>query len=200
MNYEVFQLIHGWSGHFSWLDSAMVFISKYALLLFAICLVVLWLGGSKQVKRAVLFAGFTGIAALIVNNVIGHIYFEPRPFVSHPVNLLYPHDPDASFPSDHSTGAFALAIAILLRKRLTGSWGISMLALAVLTGLSRVYVGHHYPGDVIGSIVVAGVIGILFLAGERFLAPLADLIIAVYEKVLQILFGRKSRSIGSGRN
>jgi undecaprenyl-diphosphatase len=67
------------------------------------------------------------------------------------------HASGQSFPSDHATAAFGLALATfaLLSRR----WGAALFVLALLIGFARVYVGIHYPGD-IGGGLLAAVIGV----------------------------------------
>ncbi|WP_376698202.1 phosphatase PAP2 family protein [Cohnella lubricantis] len=107
----------------------MVPVSKLGLELFAIWLGFVCVLGDRR-RHIVVQSGFAGMLALFLNYVITQFYFEPRPFVSHPVHLLFPHAADASFPSDHTSGAFALALTVLIRKRRFGWWGYIMLALA----------------------------------------------------------------------
>ncbi|WCK52932.1 undecaprenyl-diphosphatase [Aneurinibacillus sp. Ricciae_BoGa-3] len=180
MNYYLFHLVNQWAGKLSWLDAIMCFITNYALVIYALILIAIWLAGNKMDKRSVLYAGITGVLAIVFNLIISKVYFEPRPFITHHVNLLLPHPNDASFPSDHTSGAFGLAIAMLMFKP---KWGYGMLVLAVLTGFSRIFVGHHYPGDVLGSIIVAIISAFLISKGKRLLEPVVRLVIAIYEKV-----------------
>jgi undecaprenyl-diphosphatase len=180
VNYELFQWINNMAYHNALLDAVMKTTSDKGLLMFAVWLVLLWLFGRDDMKRSVLAAGVTGLLALCVNIGIGMVYNEPRPFVTHHVNMLLPHAVDGGFPSDHTTGAFALAIALLLRNRAWGSW---MLVLAVLTGISRVFVGHHYPGDVLASVVVATVVSLLVKRYENRLEFLYQLVSRLYDKI-----------------
>lgn len=64
-----------------------------------------------------------------------------------------------------------------------------MIILAVITGFSRVWVGVHYPFDVVASIIVAAIVTFIILKLERFLNPILDAIIKFYNS----LFGRKSK-------
>lgn len=180
LNYSLFKSINQHAGHHPFWDAFMAGITNNALFIFAIVLVLMWLFGKNDMKRTVLYAGITGIVALILNSVIAHIYFEPRPFVSHEVNLLVPHDADASFPSDHTTGSIALALAVLYVHRKLGS---VMLAFALLTGFSRIYVGNHYPFDVAGSIVVAGIVSLVVYKLYPILDPLINGIIRIYNRI-----------------
>lgn len=180
MNYYFFHMINQWAGHNNLLDAMMIFISKYALVVFAATLVIIWITGNQHSKRAVLYAGVSGVLALFINFLIAKVYFEPRPFVTHSVHLLIPHAKDASFPSDHTSGAFGLAIGMRLYKRKWGKW---MLVFAVLTGFSRIFVGHHYPGDVLGSMIVALVSSLVVARFRRYLEPIVRLISREYKKI-----------------
>ncbi|MGG3887539.1 undecaprenyl-diphosphatase [Metabacillus fastidiosus] len=181
MNYELFKSIHDLSGHSYVLDHFMILVTNNAIYMFALTLLLLWIFGGKSMKHAVLYAGGTGIVALVINVLIAHIYYEPRPFVTHHIHTLIPHAKDASFPSDHSTGAFAIAIAMWYRYK---KIGIPMFILALLTGFSRIWAGLHYPFDVVGSLIVAIVVSYVIIKFSRLLDPLVNSIISIYNSIL----------------
>jgi undecaprenyl-diphosphatase len=108
-----------------------------------------WIGGLVALGGAAL--------GLIGNVIVSHIWFRDRPFVAHPgvVHLIVHHPADASFPSDHSAALAGIAVGLLAFVWWLGAIGI-VWALAV--GLARVYVGEHYPGDVLGGYAL-GIIG-----------------------------------------
>ncbi|MBA9026441.1 undecaprenyl-diphosphatase [Peribacillus huizhouensis] len=180
MNYNLFKSINQLAGHYPFLDGLMAGVTNYALIIYAIVLLLIWFIGKDQYKKTVVYAAITGVLGLFLNFVIGHIYFEPRPFVTHPVNLLVKHTADASFPSDHTTGAFALALAVLFVHRRIG---IGMLLFAFLTAFSRIYVGHHYPLDILGSFIVSLVISSIVYKLRPFLEPIANAIIHIYNRI-----------------
>ena len=151
-NARLFFMVHNLSGHDKLLDGIMIFFTQDALPLFAAVLLIVWFLGNDKMKNMVLYAGIAGVAALLVNYVITLVYYEPRPFVTYHTSILIPHAADDSFPSDHATGTFAMAFALWVRNR---KLGLAMMLCAVLTGISRVWVGHHYPGDIAASIIVA---------------------------------------------
>src|SRR4051812_49836885 len=92
------------------------------------------------------------LLALAVGQVISGAVDRARPFVAHPghVHLLMAHSRDPGFPSDHATGAFALAFGLLAADRRIGR--IALLLAAVIA-VARVSVGAHYPTDVLAGAV-----------------------------------------------
>jgi undecaprenyl-diphosphatase len=68
--------------------------------------------------------------------------------------LLVPHAAENSFPSDHTTFMVSIALTLLLLPR-TERWGGWLLILAIAGGLARVFIGVHYPLDILGSLVVS---------------------------------------------
>ena len=131
---------------------AMELASGYALYAIAGIAAVSWFvrsGGDRERRLAVYTAAIATIVGLAVTIAIQHVYVHERPFVARSdVMLLIPHAADPSFPSEHATAAFALAAGIALYR-----WriGAVLLVLAALVGFSRIYVGVHYPADVIAA-------------------------------------------------
>jgi undecaprenyl-diphosphatase len=181
VNYELFQAINQNAGHHSFLDGIMVFFTQFAFPIFALVLLLMWFVGKEKDKYTVVYAAITAVIGLVINFVLGHIFFENRPFVTHHVNLLVQHAKDSSFPSDHATGTFSIALAILWRKH--RKIGFSMLIFAVLTGISRVYVGNHYPMDVLASIAVAVVVSRLVYTFKSVFTPVGRIIINIYNRI-----------------
>jgi len=130
-------------------DSLRVFAlnAQYA---FAALLAVLFLVRGKwrsvSGRHGVVAAGFSALLALAVAQLIADLWARPRPYLAHPdVHLFIAPSHDPSFPSDHATAAFAIAVALFLRHRGVG-W--LALGLATVVSVARVAVGTHYPGDV----------------------------------------------------
>jgi len=101
-------------------------------------------------RRASVAAVLSAGLGLAVGKVISELVDRARPFVADPhgVHLFSGHAADPGFPSDHATAAFAIAVAILLRKR---DWGIVALVLAAVLSVGRVALGVHYPSDVLAG-------------------------------------------------
>lgn len=94
---------------------------------------------------------------------------------------------DPSFPSDHATAAFAIAVAITLRSRRAGYLA---LAMATILAVARVAVGIHYPGDVLGGALL-GTLSALFFYIPAVRDPLhrfADWLSRLYERIADRVF------------
>lgn len=108
----------------------------------------------KGEGRKIAFLGTTAIilGSLLGEEILKNLVARPRPFQSlDHVRLLVGMPHGYSFPSGHTTISFAAATAIFGKhKRL----GVAALVLAALIGFSRVYVGVHYPFDVLGGVLV----------------------------------------------
>src|SRR5205085_7935625 len=91
----------------------------------------------------------------VTAKVLGHVYYDPRPFVQEHFTPLIPHDADNGFPSDHTLITAGVAAVIYFFNR---PWGFALLGLALLVGAARVAAGVHHPVDIVGSIVIAVVV------------------------------------------
>lgn len=115
---------------------------------------------SRNGRHGVAAAGFSALIALGAAQLIATAWDRERPYEAHPgdSHLLLPPSHDPSFPSDHATGAYAIAVAILLRHRKAG---ILALILATLISVSRVGLGTHYPTDVLGGAALGALAALL---------------------------------------
>ena len=90
---------------------------------------------------------------LITNIALKNIIQRIRPYdYMNSLNILIEAQHDFSFPSGHTACSFAGAWVML--KMLPRKWGASAIVLAVLISLSRLYVGVHYPTDILGGLAV----------------------------------------------
>jgi undecaprenyl-diphosphatase len=126
-----------------------------ALFVATLALVFLAARGSRLAvwRRTAVAAVLSAGLGLAVAKVISELVDRARPFVADPggVHLFSGHAADPGFPSDHATAAFAIAVAILLRKR---SWGYVALVAAAVLSIGRVALGVHYPSDVLAGAAV----------------------------------------------
>ena len=91
---------------------------------------------------------------LITNLLIKNAVARPRPFDTYTQIIpLITRPKDYSFPSGHTCASFAVALVCL--RMLPGKWGILPVVLAGMIAFSRLYLGVHYPGDVLAGFLVA---------------------------------------------
>lgn len=183
---NIFNAINGLAGKNHMLDSIMLFSSQKLPYIFAAAIVVVYLigviGNKKKARGiAVNTVVFTAIN-LLISMIIGHFYYAPRPFVNDPnANLLYPHKPNSSFPSDHSVASMSIALGLNRYNKVLGTIGV---LLSILMGISRVYVGHHYPQHVVASFVMVIILNVFY---TKFLSKRVQKIYFSIEKHIPLL-------------
>ncbi|MBO8157816.1 MAG: phosphatase PAP2 family protein [Bacillaceae bacterium] len=153
MDYMIFDFFHSLAGQVSYIDYFMIFLSKYGYILFILAVLVLFL---LPFHRRTALSGVLALAAgLATNLIIGAIVNRPRPFVEHDIDILIPKEPSPSFPSDQAliAGVF-MAVFWLVSPKLR----IPVIILGILAAISRVYVGHHYPTDVITGAILGAIL------------------------------------------
>lgn len=99
-------------------------------------------------------------SALIDNVILKNVVARTRPYdVIEGLTSLVGAQKDYSFPSGHTGSAFAAAVVMF--RELPKKFGIPILVFACLMGLSRLYVGVHYPSDVLGGVLIGTGIALL---------------------------------------
>ena len=138
------------------IDLLGIFCASVLIWLEAGAAVVFWLMDRRRRFLEFMTAPVTALLAWLMSDVIGKIYFRPRPFaVLETAKLLINKSPlDKSFPSDHATIAFAIAVSIFLVDR---RWGYPLLAVATVIALARIFVGVHYLTDIAAGAVLGSV-------------------------------------------
>jgi len=162
-------------------------IAEGAPTLAALMLVLLWVRQGRAVRLALLDATATALVGLAIAQVIVALWYHPRPAELGLGRQFLDHAPEASFPSDHATLLFGLALPLVF-ERAARPFGLAFLALALGTAWARVYLGVHFPADMLGGLAVALVAcgGIVALRGPLHgrLYPVA---LGLYDRVLRKL-------------
>ncbi|GGV27013.1 phosphatase PAP2 family protein [Streptomyces filipinensis] len=150
-----------------WFDRVMEFVGEYGLLV-AMVLLVLWCWGTVRRRggedaapsvAALVWAPLAAGVAVMVNVPIRGFVERPRPFVQHQgLDVLVSGKTDFSFVSDHATITMALGVGLFVANR---RFGIAGIGLALLEGFCRVYMGVHYPTDVVGGFALGTAVALL---------------------------------------
>ena len=156
------------------LDSIMIFITSLGnggMIWIAATILLLI---PKKTRKAGVMSAVALLGSLIINNnIVKNIVQRPRPFVTFAdLQIIIPTPSEFSFPSGHTSSSFAAAAVFY--RHLPKKLGIPSVILAGLIGFSRLYVGVHYPTDVIAGVLM----GIL-------LSYLAEYLVNLFAKKLK---------------
>ncbi|WP_341316084.1 phosphatase PAP2 family protein [Paraburkholderia sp. IMGN_8] len=152
-NQALFLMINATASTPVWQINAARFIADYVIYLIPLSLVAMWLSGDeRQRDTAVRVCGVT-LLALGINQIIGLVWPHPRPFVIGIGHTFLQHAPDPSFPSDHGTIFASVALTLLLGG--LRRYGMLMLLSGVAVAWARVFVGVHFPLDMVGAVAIA---------------------------------------------
>lgn len=167
---SLFLTVNEWARDTPWLHAPLQVFAGYGVVVFGALIVVGYVLARRRrsldALAATLWTGLATLLAVAINQPIAAGVNEPRPFASLPHILVLAHrSADPSFASDHATMAGAVAVGLFFVSRRLGSVAA---ALAVLMAFARVYVGAHYPVDVVAGLLLGGIVaggGWLLLRG-----------------------------------
>ena len=172
LNLSIFNSINGLAGHWLFLDCAGIFFAEYfQYVLGLILLSVITLSKEKAVKTRMVFTAILAalLARFAVKSLILLFYANPRPYAGNTAAhqlIATPGEDFQSFPSGHALFFFAAAAAIYCYDK---KLGIIFFIGAGFISVARIFVGVHWPSDILAGAVLGIIIGWLtFLAITRF--------------------------------
>ena len=151
MDHQIFLAINGLAEQSNFLDQIGIFFAENFLYFFLILVALLWL---KTEWRSNVYAALLSAAVSrgVIVEMIKRMVARPRPFEILQVNQLIEEDIKRSFPSGHAVIYFSLAFAFYGTRLF---W--PFIFLASLGSLARIFVGVHYPLDVLAGLLTAAV-------------------------------------------
>jgi len=159
LDFEIFQIINNIANNYETLDM----ISKLTggdYLIPIICylsLIFIWFSNTdcrlrrdnhRLVLKSLFHMAFTSAFILLINQFL----WRDRPFDSYDVNLLFYMPTDSSFPSNSAAGLMSLTLPLIMHKP---KIGLVFLLLTLLLGISRIFIGVHYPFDIVGGYLLS---------------------------------------------
>ncbi|MDR3097200.1 MAG: phosphatase PAP2 family protein [Paraburkholderia sp.] len=153
LNRSLFLAINGTPATPRWLIETALVIANDLIFLVPLALVLMWLSGDARQRAIAVRMCVVTLLALGAGQVIGVLWPHPRPFVIGLGHTFFEHAPDPSFPSDHGTVCSAFVLTLLLGGMVRA--GLVALVGGVAIAWSRVFLGVHFPLDMIGALVVS---------------------------------------------
>jgi undecaprenyl-diphosphatase len=181
MDWRIFRAIYDVSLDPHWVGTLFSDIEKASIPFMVIATVALWLlarpGGERKWKLAAVSGLASAAVALAANIVLHTIWDRPRPYESHAFRHPWSSSTDASFPSDHASASFAIAFAILAFDATAGAL---FLVAALVIAVGRVFIGAHYPGDILVSLLVGLAAAFVVV---RIARPLVAALVRIVERL-----------------
>lgn len=160
LNNTLFLLINATPASAQWQISLATFIAKDLILIVPLLAAAMWLWGERRQVHAqrhlVVKVALAIAVSLTISWTMGQLYPHERPFAANiGYNFLH-HAADNSFPSDHGTVIFTFALAFLFWHRVWS--GLALMAVGIAIAWSRIYLGVHWPMDMLGGFL-CGLVG-----------------------------------------
>ncbi|MBF0840365.1 MULTISPECIES: undecaprenyl-diphosphatase [Mammaliicoccus] len=170
INIELFRMFNDLGKEVMFLNPIMIFFAKYMKYFLLFGIIMYWFTRKRENRIMIISSMFAFVVAEVFGAIAGAIHSNNQPFAElSNVNQLIGHAIDNSFPSDHAIEFFSICITFLLfKKNLRYVW----LAIAILVSISRVWVGVHYPAD----ILVGAILGIIGAALCYWIIPQLNVI------------------------
>ena len=152
MDYLITQQLNAFLLKYFWFDTLVIFLAKYLAYVLGIgVLLFLLINFRKYLPMIVKGFGAAVLARYGITELIRFLWPRARPFLEGNFNLLLERVNESAFPSGHAAFFFALSLIVYFYNKKAG---ILFFIASALMGVSRVFIGLHWPTDILGGVVV----------------------------------------------
>ncbi len=187
-NLHLFELINAAPGLNPLRLNIAIVLASWMLYVIPFAMLIAWVRGNHAARRELLQVMLAVALALGLAQIISHVWPQPRPFMLHLGTQYLAHDADPGLPSDHVVVFWSLALATLHTRRYA-LWGLPLLSVGLLVGWSRVYLGVHFPLDILAALPVAWAGAAAAGALQAPLLPLVARLLYLYDQLVNRLHG-----------
>jgi undecaprenyl-diphosphatase len=147
--------VNSFSGNWRPLDLALIAITTVGVPAMILGVALRWWSPIDRTRerQAAVAAGLSFILGLTLNQILLLFAHRVRPYDAGVTHLIIAPSRDPSFPSDHATAAFSIVFAFMLQRWFLRAFLFSLAGSLLV--LSRVYLGIHYVGDILGGMLTA---------------------------------------------
>lgn len=182
-NRSLFLAINGGDSVSRWIVDLAVAVGDGFIYLIPPLLLWKWLWGDSRQRNFAIKAFAVAMLGVGLNQLIAVLWQHPRPFMLGLGHTWIVHAADSSFPSDHVTVLTSIGLSMFFG----GATAVAclMLILALAVAWARVFLGVHFPLDMIGAVVVAGMsLGVVTPIWKHFGSKATDLAEQIYRRLL----------------
>lgn len=183
LNLALFKTINAPDNASEFTISLAIFMANDLFYIVILFFLLAWLKGDFYTKKNIVKAVVFTFIAFLLSQIISTYFYYPRPFVMDIGRTIIEHSPNGSFPSDHMLFFSTIAFSYLFSKQ--KNIGYIFLGLAFLVAWSRIYVGVHYPLDMIGALSISLLLNVI---GIYLWKRYSDFIVGMILKVYQTIF------------
>jgi undecaprenyl-diphosphatase len=153
MNVDLFRTINDLGKEYTYLNNFFIFMAEYMVFVLAFIALIFWFTRREENRMMIISATISFILAEMIGKIAGTLHSNNQPFAElSNVNKLIEKAVDNSFPSDHTILFFAFCMTFFIYQK---RWRYIWIMLALVVGISRIWVGVHYPADVIVGAIIS---------------------------------------------
>jgi undecaprenyl-diphosphatase len=153
MNVNLFRTINDLGKEYTYLNNFFIFMAEYMVFILAFIALIFWFTRREENRMMIISATISFILAEMMGKIAGTLHSNNQPFAElSNVNKLIEKAVDNSFPSDHTILFFAFCMTFFIYQK---RWRYIWIMLALVVGISRIWVGVHYPADVIVGAIIS---------------------------------------------